>query len=78
MAEQELIEAAGPTHLGRHQLRTLNQVAEEIARVYRAFARGSIAKDQANSAVYQLTALSKVLEVVRIEDRLDALEGGES
>jgi hypothetical protein len=70
----EVIELKGmPPEIGRHPLRTLNDVGEEIARVYRAFARGKIATKDANAAVFQLTSLARVLEVVRIEHQVELI-----
>lgn len=75
MADQAVIDAeAVPAHLGRHPLVTVNQVAEEAARVYRAFMRGRLTKEQANAATYQLQVIGKLIEVADIEKRLDALE----
>lgn len=75
MAEQAITDAEViPAHLGRHPLCTVNQVAEEAARVYRAFVRGKLSKEQANAATYQLQVIGKLLEVATIEARLDALE----
>jgi hypothetical protein len=71
----DVVELKGmPPEIGRHPLRTINQVAEEQARVYRAFARGKVTREDANSATYQLTQLVRSLQIVRVEDQVEQIE----
>jgi hypothetical protein len=53
--------------LGRYSLKTQNQVAEEMARVYRATAVGKISTKLGGQLAFQLGVLSKTLEAAARE-----------
>lgn len=55
-------------------LRTLDDVAVELARLYRRAERGQIPTADASRLAYILTSLGKVIEASVIEARLTALE----
>ena len=58
----------------RATLRTLDDVAVELARLYRRAERGDIPTADASRLAYILTSLGKVIEAAVIETRLTALE----
>jgi len=58
----------------RTTLRTLDDVAVELARLYRRAERGQIPTADASRLTYILTCLGKVIEATVIEARLTALE----
>ena len=58
----------------RATLRTLDDVAIELARLYRRAERGQIQTADASRLAYILTSLGKVIEASVIEARLTALE----
>jgi hypothetical protein len=58
----------------RATLRTLDDVAVELARLYRRAERGQISTADASRLAYILTSLGKVIEASVIETRLTALE----
>ena len=58
----------------RATLRTLDDVAVELARLYRRAERGRIPTADASRLAYILTSLGKVIEAGAIESRLTALE----
>lgn len=58
----------------RATLRTLDDVAVELARLYRRAERGQIPTADASRLAYILTSLGKVIEASVIEARLTALE----
>lgn len=58
----------------RATLRTLDDVAVELARLYRRAERGQIHTADASRLAYILTSLGRVLEASVIEARLTALE----
>lgn len=58
----------------RATLRTLDDVAVELGRLYRRAERGDIPTADASRLAYILTSLGKVIEASVIEDRLTALE----
>lgn len=85
MASNDAIKAAQTQALGgggpapprgrqRLPLNTLEQVAREIARVYRAARAGDITPGDASRFTFILHTLSRVLEGVQIEGRLERLE----
>lgn len=59
----------------RATLQSLDDVARELARVYRRADRGAMPWGEATKAAFILTSLGKVLEAAVIEQRLTALEG---
>jgi hypothetical protein len=58
----------------RATLRTLDDVAVELARLYRRAERGDIPTPDASRLAYILTSLGKVLEASEIAARITALE----
>lgn len=58
----------------RATLRTLDDVAVELARLYRRAERGQIPTADASRLAYILTSLGKVLEASEISARITALE----
>lgn len=54
-----------PSRRSRATLRTLDDVAAELARLYRRAERGQIPTADASRLTYVLTSLAKVLEVAR-------------
>jgi hypothetical protein len=67
---------ADPTPRGgqRTPLASLEHVARELARVYRAAKRGDIEVNTAAKLTYILATLGKVLEAAQFEARIEALE----
>lgn len=63
-----------PLSRSRVSLRSLDDVAAELARVYRRADRREIEWPEATKRAFVLTTLGKVLEAVVIEKRLSALE----
>lgn len=63
-----------PRAIGRQPLTTVNQVREEMARVYKATASGKITTKQGSQMIYMLQAISKTIEVEKIESKLEAIE----
>lgn len=61
-------------HRSRATLRTLDDVAVELGRLYRRAERGQIPTADASRLAYILTSLGKVIEASVIEARLTALE----
>lgn len=59
----------------RATLRTLDDVAVELARLYRRAERGQIPTADASRLAYILTSLGKAIEAAVIEQRLTELEG---
>lgn len=66
--------APTPRVRSRVPLRSLDDVAAELARVYRMADRGGIEWSEATKRAFVLTTLGKVLEAAVIEQRLSALE----
>lgn len=58
----------------RMPLRTLNQIANAIARYCRAVHAGEMASDEANRRIYGLGVLAKVREAADLERRIAAIE----
>lgn len=58
----------------RVSLRSLNEIADELARVYRMADRGKIEMAEATKRAFILHTLGKVIEAGVIEKRLTALE----
>lgn len=54
-----------PSRRSRATLRTLDDVAAELARLYRRAERGQIPAADASRLTYMLTSLAKVLEVAQ-------------
>lgn len=54
-----------PSRRSRATLRTLDDVAAELARLYRRAERGQIPASDASRLTYMLTSLAKVLEAAR-------------
>lgn len=66
---------SGPTpRRSRATLATLNDVAAELARLYRRADRGEIAPGDATKMAFILVSLGRVLEAATLETRLSALE----
>ena len=63
-----------PRALGRQPLRSINDVGEELARVYRAVCQGKIAADVGTKLTYILREMVKTIEVAKIEPALELLE----
>jgi hypothetical protein len=68
------LSAPTPRPRSRVALRTLNEVAEELARVYRLADRRVIEWPEATKRAFVLTTLGKVIEAGVIERRLSDLE----
>lgn len=62
-----------PRALGRQPLRTVRDVQEEQARVYKAVTAGKVSPRVGNALTYQLRELVKTMEVATIEGQLEAL-----
>lgn len=58
----------------RVSLRTLVEVAEELARVYRLADRGRMEWAEATKRAFILSTQGKLIEAAVVEARLDALE----
>lgn len=58
----------------RLPLRTQDDVAAELARVYRAAKQGAMPTQDATRLAYILTQLRQTIEAVELERRIDALE----
>jgi hypothetical protein len=59
---------------GRVPLKTTDDVAAELARLYRSAKRGDIASVDASRLAFILQGLARVLETVELARRLDTLE----
>lgn len=62
----------------RVDLKTLEQVRFEMARVYRAVDRGDYDSGEGSRRVFMLAQIGKLVELSELEKRVDRLEGGES
>lgn len=62
-----------PRALGRQPLKSVNDVREEMARVYRAVAAGKISTKQGTQMVYMLSVMTRTIEIEQIEGKLDAM-----
>ncbi len=58
----------------RAKLQTANQIADEIARVYRATKTGELDPNVSTKLVYILSTLAKVRSEGSLEERIEALE----
>lgn len=63
-----------PTAL-RIDLKTIDDIRLEMARVYREMRGGIIESQQGTRLVYVLTAIGKLIELHDIEQRIQDLEG---
>lgn len=63
-----------PPRRSRATLRTLDDVAAELARLYRRAERGDMHTADASRLAFILVSLGKVIEASSIEARLTALE----
>ena len=72
--EVEPGEASPGSTLGRHQLDSVSRVREEMARVYRAVARGKRTPKEGAQMVYILGVIAKAIEVEKIEPLIEELE----
>ncbi len=59
----------------RTALTRLEHVRDELARVYRQARTGKIETQEATRLTYILVALSKVIEISDLEERIRTLEG---
>lgn len=59
----------------RIDLKTIDDVRVEMARVYRDARAGRIEAQQGTRLVYMLSQIGKLIESAEIEKRLEALEG---
>lgn len=62
-----------PRAIGRQPLTTVNQVREEMARVYKATASGKITTRQGAQMVHMLQVIGKTIEVEKIEPLLEEI-----
>ena len=62
-----------PRALGRQPINTIQNVREEMCRVYRAVAGGKISTKQGSSMVYMLSVIGKTIEVEKIEPALEMI-----
>lgn len=60
--------------LGRHKLDTLNDVRDEMARVYRAVCGGKLETKSGQGLVYMLGQIGKATEGADLEKRIEELE----
>jgi hypothetical protein len=63
-----------PRAIGRRPLTTLNEVAEELARLYRAVAAGKVAASDGTKLAFMLSTLARTIEAAKIEPAIEALE----
>lgn len=66
------IVAATPTR--RIRLRSLRQIADEVARVYRGMREGQIKHEDGTRLTYVLVSLGKITESAVVEERLRKVE----
>lgn len=66
-------EAVTPTP-GRIDLKTIDDIRLEMARVYREMRSNQIEAQQGTKLVYVLSAIGKLIELHEIEKRITALE----
>lgn len=62
-----------PRALGRQPLNTIQQVREEMGRVYRAVSQGKISTKQGAQMTYMLQVIAKTIEVEKIEPALELI-----
>jgi hypothetical protein len=62
-----------PRAIGRQPLNTIQQVREEMGRVYRAVAQGKISVKQGAQMTYMLQVQAKTIEVEKIEPALEIM-----
>ncbi len=56
------------------ELSTLQQVRREMAALYRAAQRGDVSTDELKSLIYALSQMAKLIEIGKLEERMDTLE----
>jgi hypothetical protein len=56
------------------QLSTLQQVRREMATLYQAAQRGDISAEELRGSIYALSQIAKVIELDKLEERMEALE----
>lgn len=62
-----------PRALGRQPLNTINQVREEMCRVYRAVTQGKVSTKQGAQLTYMLQVVARTIEVEKIEPALERI-----
>lgn len=70
-AEVEVVDAVGRSFI---RLKTVDDVRAEMARVYRDMRSKRIDMADGTKLIYALSQIGRVVEVVRIERRMDALQ----
>lgn len=70
-AEVEVVDAVGRSFI---RLKTVDDVRAEMARVYRDMRSKRIDMADGSKLIYALGQIGRVVEVVRIERRMDALQ----
>lgn len=70
-AEVEVVDAVGRSFI---RLTTVDDVRAEMARVYRDMRSKRIDMADGTKLIYALSQIGRVVEVVRIERRMDALQ----
>ena len=61
----------------RLDLKTLENIRVEMAKVYRAVKKGEIQTQEGTRLVYMLAQIGKIIEVAEIETRLKVLEAAQ-
>lgn len=67
-------EVIDPTPLARIDLRNLEAVRREMARVYREMRAGELPPESGTRLVYVLDRIGKLIETAQVEQRLSELE----
>ena len=68
------VEVLDPTPATKVDLRNLEAVRREMARVYREMRAGDIAPENGTRLVYVLDRIGKLIEIAQVESRLMELE----